>query len=32
MAAFAEPDHDPETMLVRLMHAGAIVIPGKAIP
>jgi len=32
MAAFAEPDHSPETMLVRLMQAGAIVMPGKAIP
>lgn len=31
MAAFAEPDHNPETMLVRLMQAGVIVIPGKAI-
>lgn len=30
MAAFAEPDHDPQTMLVRLMQAGAIVTPGKA--
>ena len=32
MAAFAEPDHNPQPMLVRLMQAGAIVIPGKAIP
>ena len=32
IAAFAEPVHNPETMLVRLMQAGVIVIPGKAIP
>ena len=32
LAAFAEPDHTPQTMLIRLMQAGAVVIPGKAIP
>jgi len=31
LAAFAEPDHIPQTMLIRLMQAGAIVIPRKAI-
>ena len=31
-AACAEIDHNPQTMLVRLMQAGVIVLPGKAIP
>jgi len=31
LAAFAEPDHIPQTMLIRLMQAGAIVSPRKAI-
>ncbi len=32
LAAFTEPHHNLQPMLVRLMQAGVIVIPGKAIP
>ena len=32
MATCAETDHNPQPMLVRLMQAGVIVLPGKAIP